>query len=258
MSTVHTAKALHLSHLLGEDRSPAFLLDLSLEMFSSEPMPGEGTDSSLSAAYSSLNAIVLAPEQIEYAFRFFIGKERPFIVGRLDWMMVPPKCEGSASSERRPTHGAVSDVEDLLFLGAEGVMASYLLGYGDNSELASFDTLNRAARDAWVEGIPLLVDIRDFGPGLAKGCYGHAVEMSVSISIELGADVVVIPGGDANTLEHLREFCPIPILVRSQLALSLEESGVFSRKRGIRGFVLEREHFELPDTVRSIRKLRGE
>ena len=184
MNCAHTGKCLHLVRIIPEQPSHAVCIDLSFVPSTGNLGRAQDFAAVVASVSSIVDAVILNVGQIERMASLFYGRGKARILVRLDWT--------SAFREKGfplPTHdigyGSLTDTSTAASLGADGVVVSYLLGYGDDMELASFDKLNLTARESWLEGLPLFVDVCPFGPAVTHERLDSVVEMAVSISIEL-------------------------------------------------------------------------
>mgnify|MGYP005842408507 CR=1 FL=1 len=194
------------------------------------PLPGMETPAeAVKALAPRVDGLIVNPGVAETFADAFVGKLGAAPLVRLDWtnavrpadFVLPP------AHVRRIALGAA---EDALELGACAAVASFLLGYDEDFEAASIQSISFLARACERLSLPLLVDLRPIGPKIEPAKFDSAVQLGVSFMVEGGADAISIPlPRKTPALKLLLDFSPAPLFlqVEDAAALKHEDAGAY-------------------------------
>ncbi|MBC7334598.1 MAG: hypothetical protein H5T85_09170, partial [Actinobacteria bacterium] len=172
----------------------------------------------------------------------FTGKSSPRFLIRLDWTNVL-RGEEYPLLTHKFEYVPVASILNAVRVGADGVVVSHLLGYGDEIEANSFRNLNKVIRDSYNEGLPVFAHFCPFGPGISEERFDIAVEMGVSMEFEAGVDAIFVPEVKGQTYENIRKFCSIPLFVWIKDKGITVNALLESINCGIKGFVFGKDFF---------------
>ncbi len=232
-----TGKLLRLSRFLESGKVSVILqADLGLSL---GPVDGlENMDRSLElACKAGVDAVILASGQVARHVHFFKGRSAPSILARVDWSNSErgPSFALPASSVARTI---IDDAEHAAFLGCDGVVLSFQMGYGkDDAEADNLASIAELSSSCSALGLPVLVEVSPVGERVTDRNYGDIVKLAARMSIEAGADAIVAPNLGADLLRELAVACkPAPIWVKLRNS-DVPWSGSVG-EIGIAGFVL--------------------
>ncbi len=253
---INVGKNLRMSEFIDTKDEHSLILDLTISS-SVGAQPGlENTKAVLQRFNSLFDGIVLNPGQLEHHASLLGGKLRAAPLLRVDWTNAyrdKEFCLPAAEVNRV----VLSDGEDAMVLGASAVVATLLLGYGEDLESENIRSISLLARECYRFSLPLIVDIRPIGDRISLDNYAGSVRLGTSLMMEAGADALMLPESDPDTLALIGKWATIPVLIR----LDEIPSGEKARKildSGARGFVLSEKAIVAAaseDAIMSMRQL---
>jgi len=206
-------KTIRLRRILGnpDQRALVVAFDHALML---GPIPG--TEDPLGQirrfAEARVNAILLNLGLIRQFAQSPLEIEIPPFIARVDWtsvwaVMRDGKGEFRSSLLARP--------EDALRHGADAVLTYMVVGTGDAEFEAKEITRNAdVARECERVGIPLIVECLARGQQVENPGDPKWLNLHTRMAVELGADAVKTDySGDPESMRHVVEGCPVPILV---------------------------------------------
>ncbi len=185
------------------------------------PMPGLETPSEVVKTLAPLvEGLIVNPGIAETHAGAFAGKLGAAPLVRLDWtnaqrprdFVLPPH------EVRRVSLGTA---EDALQLGACAAVASFLLGYDEDFEAGSVQSISLLSRECDQLSLPLFIDVCPVGPKIDPAKFDGAVQLGVSFMVEGGADALSIPLPGAKALDLLLKFTPVPLFLQVDGAAAL-------------------------------------
>jgi len=252
----HIGKMLRMGRMFPESHPYALFVDLSFTS-STGPFPGlRSFNNVASSLIKHADVLIINPGQIERNPALFAGNDKARILIRLDWTNAFRGKDYPLPS-RKIRYGPVADCSFAICSGADGVIISHLLGYGDDIEMDSFNNLNKTVRQCWDEGLPVFVHLYPFGPGVTDDRFNIAVEMGVSMGIETGVDAIFIPEVDLKTYKNIAKFCSIPFFIWSRNPDISVNDLLNCTKYGAGGFVFGQEFFAGNKVTKYLSQLGG-
>lgn len=179
--------------------------------------------------------------------------EEAALLVRVDWtnalrgsdFVIPP-----TETHRVPLLSA----RDAFDLGAVAMVASFLLGYPERIESESMRTCVEWAVEGKALGLPLIVEVRPYGPRVAIP--NKAAELGVSYALEAGADVIVVPYPGPTALKEIADFVSVPWLLKPT-SLRAESEIVEGLGLGASGAWADHSLFSLSDAAMTLQRLNG-
>ena len=218
------------------------------------PRPGMKSLSEMRQVTLSLsraNGLMIAPGLVTPLEEAFVGRHRPSLIIHLDYQSfsrdIMPYREGATTE--------MAQIEEIVAVGADGVMTYLYMGYEDpereKMEVARNARLARAC-EKW--GIILMIEPRSARErdNAADKTDPQILSLYCRIAAELGADLVkCIHPGNEDALRTVIDGCPAPVLVaggsraeKSEQAYVRAESAM---RAGAVGLVYGRNIYEASD-----------
>lgn len=190
----------------------------------------------------SFDGVILNPGQLEHHAALLGGKMRAAPLVRIDWTNAY-RDKDFCLPASTATRVAISDGEDALKLGASAVVATFLLGFGEDLEAENIRSISLLARECYRLSLPLVVDIRPTGDKISAVNYMGAIKLGTSFMMEAGADALILPECDAETVALIGTWATIPVMLRlDELPDSGKTDALFAA--GISGVVLTEKILE--------------
>jgi len=121
----------------------------------------------------------------------------------------------SASTSLSPDPNAktiVTEVEEAIVLGADGVSVHVNLGASNEAEM--LNDMGRVARDCSRWGMPLLAMMYTRGEKVKNPFAVENVKHAARVAAETGADIVkVVYTGSPETFHEVVRGCPVPVVI---------------------------------------------
>jgi len=210
---INVGKNIRMSDFIDSRDNRCLMLDLTLTS-SVGAQPGtENISETLARCNTAFDGIILNPGQLEHHANLVGGKMRAAPLVRIDWTNAYRDKEFClpASTITRVT---LSDGEDALGLGASAVVATLLLGFGEDLESESIRSISLLARECYRLSLPLIVDIRPIGDKISPVNYMGSIKLGTSFMMEAGADALILPDCDAETCALIGKWATIPVMLR--------------------------------------------
>jgi DhnA family fructose-bisphosphate aldolase class Ia len=233
---INVGKNIRMSECIDSRDNRSLMLDLTLTS-SVGAQPGTENLSETLARYNSVfDGIILNPGQLEHHADLVGGKMRAAPLVRIDWTNAYRDKDFClpASTVTRVT---LSDGEDALGLGASAVVATFLLGFGEDLESESIRSISLLARECYRLSLPLIVDVRPIGDRISSDNYTGSIKLGTSFMMEAGADALILPDCDAETCALIGKWVTIPVLLRLE-EIPAAEKVVQLFSLGMSGIVL--------------------
>ncbi len=209
----NVGKNIRMSDFVDSRDNRSLMLDLTLAS-SVGAQPGtENISETLGRCNAVFDGIILNPGQLEHHAELVGGKMRASPLVRIDWTNAYHDKEFGlpASTVTRVT---LSDGEDALGLGASAVVATFLLGFGEDPESENIRSISLLARECYRLSLPLLVDVRPIGGRISSDNYMGSIKLGTSFMMEAGADALILPDCDAETCALIGKWATIPVMLR--------------------------------------------
>ena len=226
------------------------------------PIAGlEDMESGLAAIIAAgVDGVLLSPGQAGRQAHLFKGRRAPALLVRSDWSNVA-RTESFPLPWKRMTHVAVAGARHAAFLGAQGIVASFYVGYRDDEDEAdNLEAISQLAAECFQYGLPLLVEALPVGERVTQHNYVDSLKMSGRMSLEAGADGIIVPyAGARSSMREVVEAAgaaPVLLLVADVMdAKSVSESV----RAGVRGVVIGGAAFGEggQSSIRELSKLLG-
>jgi len=121
-----------------------------------------------------------------------------------------------------PKHLSILEPKDALGLRANGMVVNLLLGYEECIEAHCLKVAVQLALSGRQLGFPLIVEVRPGGPRVSM--FGKAVELGASLAQECGADMIVVPYSDLDSIQTIATMVTVPWLLKpSSVATTITE-----------------------------------
>jgi DhnA family fructose-bisphosphate aldolase class Ia len=253
---INVGKNIRMSDFIDSKDSRCLMLDLTVSS-SVGAQPGtEDISETLRQCNSTFDGIILNPGQLEHHATLIGGKMRAAPLVRIDWTNAY-RDKDSFLPASAVTRVTISDGEDALRLGASAVVATFLLGFGENLESESIQSISLLARECYRLSLPLVVDIRPIGDKISADNYMGSIKLGTSFMMEAGADALILPECDAETCGLIGKWATIPVMLRlDEVPASDKMDKLFAA--GITGVVLTEKILVLQtieNTLPSLRQL---
>jgi DhnA family fructose-bisphosphate aldolase class Ia len=210
---INVGKNIRMSDFIDSKDNRCIMLDLTVTS-SIGAQPGtEDISETLRQCSSAFDGIILNPGQLEHHATLIGGKMRAAPLVRIDWTNAY-RDKDSFLPASAVTRVTISDGEDALRLGASAVVATFLLGFGENLESENIQSISLLARECYRLSLPLVVDIRPIGDKVTDDNYMGSIKLGTSFMMEAGADALILPDCDAETCSLLGKWVTIPVLLR--------------------------------------------
>jgi len=243
---INVGKNIRMSDFIDSKDNRCLMLDLTVPS-SVGARPGtEDISETLGTCSSVFDGIILNPGQLEHHATLIGGKMRAAPLVQIDWTNAF-RDKDSFLPASAVTRVTISDGEDALRLGASGVVARFLLGFGEDLESESIQSISLLARECYRLSLPLVVDIQPVGDKISDDNFLGSVKLGTSFMMEAGADALILPDCDAETCSLLGKWVTIPVLLRLEGIPTMERMDELFSK-GLMGIVLSDRFLEaMPD-----------
>lgn len=254
-NSINIGKMIRIGKILSVIKPYTLFVDLSF-ISTTGPFPAFRNYKGIVSSLADLaDVLIINLGQIERNPSLFIGKDKPRLIIRLDWTNAF-RDENYPLSTNKIQHVTISDSFSSICSGADGVIVTHLLGYGDEVEINSFKNLNKTLRDSWSQGLPVFVQVYPFGPLVTGDHFNRAMEMGVSMGTESGADAVFIPEAESKTYENIKKFCSVPFFIWCENPNINTDDLLKNIKYGANGFVFGKEFFIKGNLIEYLKKLK--
>jgi DhnA family fructose-bisphosphate aldolase class Ia len=155
-----------------------------------------------------VDGVVCSPGQIGKLTN--LKKEEAALLVRMDWNNTLRGSDfvlPAANARRVP----LLTPQNAMYLGAAGMVNTFLLGYDEEIEASCLRTTVQLALEGKTLGLPLVVEVQATGPGVSIP--GKAVELGASYALESGADLIVVPYPGSDSLKTISAFVSVPWLL---------------------------------------------
>ena len=219
------------------------MLDLTVSSSVGSAPGMEDISAVLSRTNTLFDAMILNPGQLEHHSALIGGKMRAAPLVRIDWTNAYRDKEFCLPASA-VTRVEMSDGEDALRLGASAVVATFLLGFGEDLEAENIRSISLLARECYRLSLPLVVDIRPIGDKITSDNYTGSIKLGTSFMMEAGADALILPDCDAETCALIGGWSTIPVVLRlDEIPDIAKTEMVFGA--GMSGIVLTEKTLEL-------------
>ena len=109
-------------------------------------------------------------------------------------------------------------------LGGAAAVATYLMGFGDEFEAQNVRSISKLIRASYTLSLPVFVDIRPIGPGVSEINFEDSIKLGVSFMMEAGADALIVPDCNHDTLKTLGNWSTIPVIIRIDKVLDIKNA----------------------------------
>lgn len=210
-----TGKNLRLSEFINIKDERTLLVDTSIA--GCNGYIGELIDASkiIPELAKNCDGIILNPGQLEQLADILPGKRGAAPIVRLDWTNFYREDDFSLPVNK-VTRVMICRPEDGLRLGGAAVVMRLLLGFDEDFESENIADMAEVARECSRINIPLIIDVQPIGPKVEKQNKRGAIKLGTGFAVEGGADAVIIPETDRDTLDTLLEFSSVPLIIRTE------------------------------------------
>lgn len=210
---INVGKNIRISDFIDTKDDRTLILDLTISS-SIGAQPGIEDVSEIISRYGTLfDGMILNPGQLEHHASLVGGKLRAAPLLRVDWTNAyrgKDFCLPASAVSRIE----LSDGEDAMALGSSAVVATFLLGFGEDLESENVRSISLLARECYRLSIPLVVDVRPLGDRISADNYAGSVKLGTSFMMEAGADALILPECDIETCALIGKWSTIPVLIR--------------------------------------------
>jgi len=246
-------KAVRMSDIIDAADGRGLIIDTTLSSVVGA-LPGlEDFATAIVKINQSCDGLIINPGQAEHHASLLGGKHRAAPIIRLDWTNAyrdETFCLPATEVKRL----MISNAEDAFSLGASAVVASFLMGYGDDFEATNIQDLSFLARECYPLSLPLWIDIRTVGEKVSEINFEESIKLGASFMQELGADGLIIPQCLLATCRYVCEWMQIPVLVRLKQTPTAEQLSEIMHS-GAAGAVLPESLFALSDYPQQVNEL---
>lgn len=215
----HIGKAIRMSDILSEN---SLVFDSTIASSIGAPEGMEDLSSTLQQLTPVFDGIILNPGQIEHLAHASGGKNRAAPLVRIDWTNAyrgEDFCLPVSHVKRIP----MSNAQDVTDLGGSAAVATLFMGYGDMFEAENIRSISHLIRESYSLSLPVFVDIRPIGDHVSESNYEDTIQLGVSFMMEAGADGLIIPLCNPETLELIGNWSTIPVLAYSEKLITKSE-----------------------------------
>jgi len=213
MIVTGSGKELRLSQFVNPSDGRSLLVDTSAAS-SLGPIKGlEKLKLTLGWLKPLVDGIILNPGQLEKSGVELAGKENATLLCRGDWTNAL-RDKDYIMPVKKISHFKITNVKDVMNLGAMGIVGYFLLGYSEDFEAMNFSNISSFSSQCNEWNIPFVVEILPIGPMITEHNYSQSIRMGASFMVEVGADVIVIPNPGEDIFKEIKIFCPVPLLVK--------------------------------------------
>ena len=241
---INVGKNIRISDFIDSKDNRSLLLDLTVTS-SIGAQPGTENISETLRQYNTIfDGIILNPGQLEHHANLVGGKLRAAPLVRVDWTNAYRDKEFCLPAAT-VTRVSLSDGEDALTLGASAVVATFLLGFGEDLESENIRSISLLARECYRLSLPLVVDIRPIGGNISADNYEGSIKLGTSFMMEAGADVLILPECDLDTCKLIGMWATVPVIMRCD-AVPTSEKAQQMLVAGMAGIVLSEKSLPVP------------
>jgi DhnA family fructose-bisphosphate aldolase class Ia len=251
---INVGKNIRMSDFIDSRDKRCLMLDLTDASSVGAGTGVEDISEALRECNTSFDAVILNPGQLEHHAPLIGGKLRAAPLVRIDWTNAY-RGKDFCLPASEVTRVAVSDGEDALTLGASGVVATLLLGYGEDLEAENIRSISLLARECYRLSLPLVVDIRPIGDKITPDNYMGSIKLGTSFMMEAGADALILPECDADTCRLIGKWTTIPVMLRLD-EIPGDGKANMILAAGITGIVLTQRILELSTIGEQLPSLR--
>ncbi|HTY38488.1 MAG TPA: hypothetical protein VMH23_15325 [Bacteroidota bacterium] len=253
---VNVGKNIRMSDFIDSRDKRCLMLDLTLPSSVGSGPETEDISVALKRCNRTFDAVILNPGQLEHHADLVGGKMRAAPLVRIDWTNAYRDKEFClpASAVTRVT---ISDGEDALRLGASAVVATFLLGFGEDLEAENIRSISLLARECYRLSLPIIADIRPIGERISADNYMGSIKLGTSFMMEAGVDALMLPECDPDTCALICKWATIPVLLRLE-EIPDDEKAERHFAQGIAGIVLSENILEpeiIGERMSSLRQL---
>ena len=206
-------KSIRISDFIDSKNGRGLLLDTTVTSSMGATAGLENFIDAIGRINETVDGIIVNPGQAEHHADLLGGKNRAAPLIRVDWTNAFREeefCIPMSNFNRL----MISDAEDALNLGASAVVASFFMGFDDESEAHNIESLSLLARECYPLSLPLVVDIRTIGELIGPKNFDESIKLGVSFMQELGADILIIPNCNPTTMAVIGNWISIPAFIR--------------------------------------------
>ncbi len=154
----------------------------------------------------------------------------------------------------------VTSVRQAKEIGADAVKLLFVWGIGDELALQNVRMVAKAAEEAHLLDLPLMVEPLWLGAPLSEGELDDFVVHASRIAVELGADILKIPVVGVAAVKQILPW-GIPIVFLGGV-LQDDSTALFARVKaglaaGVRGLVIGRNIWQRPRMAEALEELRA-
>lgn len=209
----HIGKSLRLSDVIDSRDQHALWLDTTLPSSVGAVLDLEDLRKTISEANEFCDGIIVNPGQAEHLADLLGGKKRASPIVRVDWTNAFRDQE-SFLPVANVKRVEISNGPDVLHLGGSAAVATLFLGFDEEFEASNIRSISRLCRECYPLALPVVVDIQPIGAKVSNVNFEDVVKLGVSFMMEAGADVIVIPECETETLQVIAKWATVPVLVR--------------------------------------------
>ena len=108
--------------------------------------------------------------------------------------------------------------------GISGVVGTLLLGNSSSNEADNIQHLASLRSHSLDIGLPMAIDLHVLKESEDGGSFIEIVELGLNLAVELGSDIMFVPGGDyLVTNQNIAEIAELPVLARQSLNIFSSE-----------------------------------
>jgi DhnA family fructose-bisphosphate aldolase class Ia len=209
---LNVGKNIRMSDFLDARDSRCLILDLSVSSSVGATAGMERISDVLVRYNTTFDGIIVNPGQLEHHAPLLGGKMRAAPLVRVDWTNAH-RGKDFCLPASEVTRVTLSDGEDALRLGATAVVATLLLGFGDEMESENIRSISLLARECYRLSLPLIVDVEPIGDRISEDNFTGSIKLGTSFMMEAGADGLILPACDAETCALIGKWSTIPVLL---------------------------------------------
>jgi DhnA family fructose-bisphosphate aldolase class Ia len=252
---INVGKDIRMSDFIDSKDHRSLMLDLTVTS-SVGAQPGmENIAETLKLCNTAFDGIILNPGQLEHHAKLVGGKHRAAPLVRIDWTNAyrdKEFCLPASTVTRVP----LSSGEDAMGLGASAVVATLLLGFGEDLESENIRSISLLARECYKLSMPLVVDIRPIGDKISADNYMGSIRLGTSFMMEAGADALILPDCDMETCALVGKWATVPVMLHLDY-IPAEEKAKELSKSGMAGIVLSEKILAQPGIEKKLPLLIG-
>ena len=222
MMNTNVGTSIRMSEFLDSRDHRALLLDLTIASSFGAVAGLEDIAKTLSQCNEIFDGIIMNPGQLEHHAHLLGGKLRSSPLVRVDWTNAA-RGNDPGLPALKVTRVQLSDAEDALRLGASATVATLLLGYDEEMEAENIRSVSRLALECYRLSLPVIADIRPMGGRVTADNFAGSIKLGVSFMMEAGADALIVPACDKETLSLIGSWSTVPVLVRLENLARPEE-----------------------------------